>query len=188
MKLFYSLPLLMFAGYALAADITMMTKEHYRSVYDRMIKQTYQDDSFIASIGGFACPSLLIYSTVQQRFVSDEVKFQLLELDKANSRIPLTIVPALIANRPKNHPYFSQLAPEKLLEFLPEADLKNDYITFFCSKTKEAALSTEGLLAKFIKEGSEDHNHIHTLDLIEHLDLIVQKQNHWQVLMYRNED
>lgn len=187
MNIFYTL-LLMFSATSLAVEITMLSKEQYKTVYERMIKQTFQDDSQFGRMEGFACPSLLLYSTALQRFVSDEKKFQLLGLAKANSRIPLTKVPALIANRPKNHPFFNKFASAQLLEFLPEADFKKEYIAIYCGKTQQAALSTEGLLAKLINEGATDHNNIHVLNLIQHLDMTLQKQQDWQIFMFRSEE
>lgn len=47
-------------------------------------------------MGGHPCPFLLIYSTAEQRFVSDEQKIQLLQLSTAQGQAPLTQVPALI--------------------------------------------------------------------------------------------
>jgi hypothetical protein len=197
MKLSFFVAILLFISMSPNAEVTQVQqtaqihaydKQQFHTLHDRLIQQTYKDPSPFAQMGRFPCPSLLIYSPLQQRFVSEEEKFNLLKLATAEGRVPLTKVPVLIGNRPVGHPYFKHLSHQQLQQVLPEADLSRSFIAIYCSQTERSARSTEKLLAAFVREGSPDHQLIAVPALIRHLDKQVLTQPDWQVIMYRAED
>lgn len=161
-----------------SATIKELDDDTYKKMYNTMMIDTYKlpNNSPFAGMGGAPDPYVLIYSTAEQKFVSDIKKFELLELKTADKK-QLTDPPKVIKNHPVNHHYFDSLPFKELQQYLPDANINSEYIVFMSLPTHEAAVITETLLKKLRKK---QKTYIKVPQLVEHIHQVLERKN-WQV-------
>lgn len=182
MKVFLALVLLV-SFQASSAQYIDLDKEEFRVLYQSMLMDTYREED----TGGFAGastapnPHLVMYSVKEQRFISDEEKFTLLELASLNNG-SLKGVPVLIKNRPKGHHFFKNLSTHELIQYLPKANLASEYILIFSTKNQQLAARTEALFID-ARGGVLPEHHVELPELLQHINLVLDKKP-WQVFRY----
>ncbi|TLX46752.1 hypothetical protein C1E24_12145 [Pseudoalteromonas phenolica] len=178
-KFMTSIMLLLVSKAAISTEIVEMEKLQFKSLYYKMMVDTYQqqDNSPLAGMGGTPVPYVLIYDVKNEKFVSDQEKYKLLKLDEIDNGAVLKI-PTILSNKPKAHHYFDALKIPQLKHYIPDVNTKNEYIVIMSIPTIKEARGTEQLIKK-----TGMQNYVSLPKLVAHINKELKNKN-WQIFKY----
>lgn len=174
-----SIMLLLVSKVAISAEIVEMEKLQFKSLYYKMMIETYQlnDNSPLAGMGGTPVPYVLIYDVKNEKFVNDQEKYRLLKLEEIDNGAVLKI-PTILSNKPISHHYFESLELVQLKKYLPNVDPNNEYIVIMSIPTIKGARGTESLIKQ-----TGMKNYVSLPKLVAHINKELKNKN-WQIFKY----